>query len=49
MMTQLSCSPWTSTPCQKDEVPKRTALGGVAKLLEEDVARCGAVEEQRVG
>ncbi len=27
MMTQLSCSPWTSTPCQKDEVAKRTALG----------------------
>jgi hypothetical protein len=27
MMTQESCSPWTSTPCQKLEVPKRTALG----------------------
>jgi hypothetical protein len=26
-MTQLSCSPCTSTPCQKLEVPKRTALG----------------------
>ncbi len=27
MMTQESCSPCTSTPCQKEEVPKRTALG----------------------
>ena len=50
MMTQLSCSPWTSMPCQKElEVPKRTALGGVAELLQQDVAGGGALHEERVG
>jgi len=27
MMTQLRASPWTSTPCQKLAVPKRTEFG----------------------
>ena len=27
MMTQLYCSPTTSTPCQKDDVANSTALG----------------------
>ena len=27
MITQLNCSPTTSTPCQNDEVANSTALG----------------------
>ena len=41
MMTQLSCSPCTSTPCQKDGGAEEDGVGGVAELLEQDVA--GAV------
>ena len=48
MMTQLSCSPCTSTPCQKLDVPKSTAFGVLAELLEEHVARRGAMQQQRI-
>ena len=47
-MTQLSCSPCTSTPCQKTGGAEEDGVGGVAELLEQDVARGGAMEEQRV-
>ncbi len=48
MITQLNCSPCTSTPCQKDEVPKRTAFG-VSRNCWSSTLRGGrAVQEQRV-
>ena len=49
MMTQESCSPCTSTPCQKLEVPKSTALGVSRNCCEQDVARSSALHEEREG
>ena len=48
MMTQLSCSPCTSMPCQKLEVPKSTALGVSRNCCSSDVPRRGALHEQRI-
>ena len=45
MMTQLRASPCTSTPCQKLEVPKRTALGVARNSSSRALRGRGAVEK----
>ena len=49
MMTQLSWSPCTSTALPEAGGAEEDGVGRVAELLEEGVARGGAVEEERIG
>ena len=49
MITQLNCSPGTSTPCQNDEVANSTALRRGAEFFEQRAARAGALQERLIG
>ena len=48
MITQLNCSPGTSTPCQNEEVANSTQLRRRAELFEQRVARAGSLQQRRI-
>ena len=48
MMTQLSASPTTSTPCQKLDVASSTAFGVASEISKQRGARRRPLDEDRV-